>query len=91
MCAIIITLVTVTSCFVTKATPVHRKLPCVSKRNKLVQLVVQVQYHLNVIYCLGGGDAHIHILTLRTKAISKNQARASQTARTWFKNIVQGF
>ena len=56
-----------------KATPVHRKLCYVSKRNKLVQLIVQVQYHMNVIYSLGG--KHTHILTSRTKAISRNQAQ----------------
>ena len=46
------------SCFITKATSVHRKLRYGSKRNKLVQLVGQVQYHKNVIYSLGGGHTH---------------------------------
>ena len=45
--------------FVTKATPMQRKLHYVSKHNKLVQLVVQV-YHMNVIYSLGGRDTHTH-------------------------------
>ena len=53
------------TCFITKATPVHRK-----------QLVVQVQYHVNVIYSLGDRHTHMHtytdIPTLRTKAISRN-------------------
>ena len=31
-----------------------------SKCNKLVQLVVQVEYDVNVIYSLGGGDTHKH-------------------------------
>ena len=34
--------------------PVHRKPHYVSKPNELVQLVVQVQYHVNVIYSFGG-------------------------------------
>ena len=38
------------------ATAVHRKLRYVS--NKLVQLIVLVQYHVNVIYSLGGGHTH---------------------------------
>ena len=69
-------------CFVTMATPVYRKLRYVSKHNKLVQLVVQVEYHMNVIYSLGGRHTHAHanIPTSRTKAISRNQAS------TWFKN-----
>ena len=58
-------------CFITKAMLVHRKLHYVSKCNKLVQLVVQVQYHVNAIYSLEGG--HTHIPTLQTKAISRNQ------------------
>ena len=37
--------------------PVHRKLRYISKHNKRVQLVVQVQYHVNVIYSLGA-DTH---------------------------------
>ena len=47
-------MVSVTTCFVTKTTPMYRKLRYVSKCNKLVQLVVQVKYHVNVIYSLGG-------------------------------------
>ena len=38
----------------------HSKLRYVSKRNKLAQLVVQVKYHVNVIYSLGGGHTHTH-------------------------------
>ena len=53
----------------------HIKLHYVSKYNKLVQLVVQVQYHMNVIYSPRG--RHTHIPTSQTKAISRNQARAS--------------
>ena len=66
-------------CFVTKATLMHRKLHYVSKCSKLVQLVVKVQYHVNVIYSLGGGHTHTHahIPTLKTKAISRNQAHVS--------------
>ena len=48
----------------------------VSKCNKLVQLGVQVKYHMNVIYNLGGGDTPANIPTLRTKAILRNQAHA---------------
>ena len=66
--------------FVTMTMPMHRKLQYVSKRNKLVQLVVLVQYHVNVIYSLGGGHTHANIPTLRTKAISRNQARAGLRA-----------
>ena len=43
--------------------PMHKKLRYVSKCNKLVQLVVQVQYHMNVIYSLGGGHTHTHACT----------------------------
>ena len=45
--------------------------------SKLVQLVVQVQYHVNIIYSLG--QTHTHIP--QTKAISRNQVHV------WFKNI----
>ena len=38
----------------------HRKLHYISKCNKLVQLVVQVQYDVNVIYGLRGRDTHAH-------------------------------
>ena len=63
----------------------HRKLRYVSKHNELVQLVVQVQYHVNVIYGFGGEHTHTdfaggtharmhtHIPTSRTKAISKTR------------------
>ena len=51
-------MVSVTTYFVTKATPVHRKLRYVSKRTKHVQLVVQVQYHVNITYSLGSRHAH---------------------------------
>ena len=44
--------------FVTKAMPMHRKLHYISKCNKLVQLVVQVQYNMNVIYSLRGTHTH---------------------------------
>ena len=53
-------MVSVTTCFVTKAKLMHRKLHYVSKCNKLVQLVVQVKYHVNVIYSLKGGHTHKH-------------------------------
>ena len=36
-------------------------------------LVVQVQYHINVIYSLGGGNTHTDIPTSRKKTISRNQ------------------
>ena len=39
----------------------YRKLRYISKCNKLVQLVVQVKYHVNVIYNLGGGHTHTDI------------------------------
>ena len=42
----------------------HRKLSYVSKHNKLVQLVKQVQYHVNAIY----RQTRTHILMSRTKA-----------------------
>ena len=47
--------------------PMHRKLHYISKRNKLVniskcnklvKLVAQVQYHVNVIYSLKGEHTH---------------------------------
>ena len=68
----------------------HRKFCYIYKHNKLVQLVVQVKYHVNVIYSLGVGTyththtrTHANIPTSWTKAISRNQAHA------WFKNIAQ--
>ena len=75
-------------CFVTKATPMHRKLRYVFKHNKLVQLVVLVQYHVNVINSLRA-DTHTHthahtdIPTLWTKAFSKKSG--SRLPRAWFK------
>ena len=48
--------------FVTKATCMPRKLYYVSKYNKLAQLVVQVQYHVIIIYSLG---TEIHTYTRR--------------------------
>ena len=33
------------------------------KHNKLVKLVVQVKYHMNVIYSLGGGHTHTNTHT----------------------------
>ena len=50
------------TCFVTKATLMHRNLRYVCKCNKLVQLVVQVKYHVNVSYSLGGGHTHTYQL-----------------------------
>ena len=61
------------TCFVTAmATPVHRKFRYVSKRNKLVQLVVQVNYHVNVIYSLGGGHTYTHANTHTNVADKSN-------------------
>ena len=37
----------------------------VSKCNKLVQLVEQIQYHVNGIYSLGGGHTYAHTQTYR--------------------------
>ena len=54
----------------------HRKLRYVSKRNKLVQLVVQIQYHVNVIYSLRG---RTHIRThARTHAHTHTYRRRGQ-------------
>ena len=67
----------------------HRKLRYVSKHNKLVQLVVQVQYHMNVIYSLGGGHTHRHT-DMQTKAISRNQVHVGLwPAHAWFKKTQQ--
>ena len=54
--------VSVTTCFVTMTAPIQRIVSLVSKHSKLVQLVVQVKYHVNVIYSLGGRhtDTHTH-------------------------------
>ena len=67
----------------------YRKLRYVSKRYKLIQLIVQVKYHVNVIYSLGA-DTRIHTHTHKhtDKAISRNQARASlRPALASFKNV----
>ena len=65
----------------------HRKFHYISKFNKLVQLVVQVKYHVNVIYSLSGEHTHTSILILQTKTTSRNQACAGQRlACVWFKN-----
>ena len=48
--------------FVRKATPMPRKLHYVSKYSSLAQLVVQVQYNVNIIYSLG---AETHTYTHR--------------------------
>ena len=39
----------------------QRKFHYVPKHNKLVQLVVEVQYHVNVIYSLGGRHTHTDV------------------------------
>ena len=46
-----------------KATLMHRKLHFISKCNKLVHLVVQAQYHVNVIYGLRGRHTHAQTQT----------------------------
>ena len=76
----------------------HRKLRYVSKRNKLVQMVAQVQYNVNVIYSLGADtDRHTDVAD---KSNIKNQARAGLwPALSWFKkfrcynltSIIMGF
>ena len=69
------TLVSLTTCFITKATSVHSKLHYISKYSKLVQLV---KYHVSVIYRPQGRDTQTHTQTpmLQTKAILRNQACA---------------
>ena len=53
--------------------PVHRKLHYISKCNKLVQLVVQVQFHMKVIYSFGGRHMHAHTSGLTTIVQKDNQ------------------
>ena len=65
----------------------HRKLRYVSKRNKLVQLVVQVKYHVNVIYSLGGGHTHTHARK-HTDLVDKSNFKkpgARRLAHVWLK------
>ena len=52
-------MVSVATCFVTIATLIQ-KIALLRFYNNLVQLVVQVQYHVNVIYSLGGRHTHTH-------------------------------
>ena len=47
-----------------------------AKCNKLVQLVVQVLYHVNVIHSLGGARTHTHTDFADKAVISRNQTRA---------------
>ena len=61
--------------------PVHRKLRYVSKHNKLVQLVVQVQYHVNVIHSLGGGHTHTHTDIVDKSNFKKPGARRPKGRR----------
>ena len=68
--------------------PIHRKLRYISKYNKLVQLVAQIKYHVNVIYSLGGRHKYTHMPTLWTKTISRNKVHAGLwLVCTWFKNL----
>ena len=59
----------------------HGKLRYVSKCNKLVQLVVQVKYHVNVIYNLGGG----HTQTYQRHGQKQFQETRCMPAFGWFK------
>ena len=72
------------------ATPMQRKLRYISKRNKLAQLVVLAQYHVNVIYSLGGRHTHtnVNIPTSRTKAISRNQVLPVLCKYKYSNNII---
>ena len=50
-------------------------------------MVVQVKYHVNVIYSLGGGDTYTPML--QTKEISRNQVRAGLwLAHTWINKLI---
>ena len=64
----------------------HRKFYYVSKCNRLVQLVVQVQYHMNVIYSLWGGHTHRRT-NVADKSNFKKPGACLQLVRAWFKNI----
>ena len=63
------------------ATPMHRKLRHVSKRNKFIQLVVQVQYHVNVIYSLGGRHTRTHARTHKQTYQRRGQKQFQETKR----------
>ena len=86
----LITMVSVMLCFVTKSTPVHRKLRYVSKCKKTCSA------GCTGIYSLGGGHTHAchtracthtHTPTSRTKVISRNQVHTSfWLVRAWFNN-----
>ena len=57
-------------------------------RNKLVQLVVQVKYHMNIIYSVGGGHTHTRARAYRRRGQKQFQETryASAFARSaWFK------
>ena len=55
----------------------------VSKHSKLAQLIIQVQYRVNVIYSLGV-DTQTHIRGYLQKVTLRSQAHA-----TWLKNELQ--
>ena len=56
-----------------------KELICyICKHNKLVQLVVQVKYHMNVIYSLWG-QAHTHTHT-HTNIVDKSNFKKSRRA-----------
>ena len=52
--------------FVTNATPMDRNI---SKHSQLAQLVIQVQYHMNVIYNLGGRHTNTHTYYVHEKKV----------------------
>ena len=59
------------------ATPMHGKLCYVSKCNNLVQLVVQVKYHVNIICSLRGRHTHTETYQCRGQKQFQETRRAS--------------
>ena len=66
----------------------HRKLCSISKCNKFVQLVVQVQYHVNVIKSRGA-DTHTHARTYTNVMDNSNFKTRRALAIGWHVPVLQ--
>ena len=72
----------------------HTTVMSLCKCNKLVQLVVLVQYHVNVIYSLGDRDTHAHTHThthIHTHAHTHTHRHTDLTDKSNFKKPGEGW